>query len=127
FAAHVVIELPRDRRAAARDQMRDGQPRNRRQADNGRIAKKILQERRYRLRAIRSTQIEQDDGQLHPRIRLSNCSTWAIGVSGRMPWPRLKICGLPFMAVRISSTARSSAAPPAIRVMGSRLPCTAQP
>ena len=26
-----------------------------------------------------------------PRTRFSICSTWAIGVSGRMPWPRLKI------------------------------------
>ena len=40
-----------------------------------------------------------------PRTRLSICSTCAIGVSGRMPWPRLKMNGPSPSASMIASTA----------------------
>ena len=46
--------------------------------------------------------------------RFTICSTWAIGVSGWMPWPRLKISRPPAKFASTSSIARSSAAPPAI-------------
>ena len=92
-AADLVIDLARHRRAPPRDQPRQRQAHNRRQGDDGRIGKQIAQERLDRLRRIRSAQIEQDDRELHAalRTRATSCSTWAIGVSGRMPWPRLKM------------------------------------
>ena len=40
-----------------------------------------------------------------PRTRASIRSTWAIGVSGRMPWPRLKMNGPPANAASTASTA----------------------
>src|SRR3546814_7992496 len=38
-----------------------------------------------------------------PRTRPIICSTWAIGVSGTMPWPRLKIWGRDAKAARMRS------------------------
>ena len=90
-AADMVIDLARHRRAPPRDQPRQRQAHNRGQGDDGGIGKQIAQERLDRFRRIRPAQVEQDDGELHPRMRFSNCSTWAMGVSGRMPWPRLKM------------------------------------
>src|SRR5688572_17865389 len=58
------------------------------------------------------------------RTRATSRSTWAIGVSLMMPWPRLKICGLPLNTDRMRATALSSAAPPTSRANGSRLPWT---
>ena len=66
--------------------------------------------------------------QAHPlyaRTRCSICSTCAIGVSGWMPWPRLKISRPSAKFASTSSIARSSAPPPAISASGSRFPCTA--
>src|ERR1700741_4798821 len=40
----------------------------------------------------------------HPRTRLSMRSTLAIGVSGKMPWPRLKISGPSPSSFTTSST-----------------------
>src|SRR5690348_631381 len=59
-----------------------------------------------------------------PFTMLSSCSTCAIGVSGMMPCPRLKMCGRSANASRIRLTALVIALPPAIKASGSRLPCT---
>src|SRR5579871_3048133 len=59
------------------------------------------------------------------RTRSIMRSTWAIGVSGTMPCPRLKMKGMSRNPARTSSTARSRAAPPETSINGSRFPCTA--
>ena len=51
----------------------------------------------------------------HRRTSSSSCSTWEIGVSGKMPCPRLKMCGRSARLDRMRPTAFSSAAPPAIK------------
>src|SRR5271165_3600102 len=60
------------------------------------------------------------------RTRAIIRSTWATGVSGRMPWPRLKMCALDPKPWSTRSIPSSSAAPPATRASGSRLPCSAR-
>src|SRR6185436_4384086 len=60
----------------------------------------------------------------HRRTSFTSCSTFAIGVSGKMPCPRLKICGRSAKLDRMLAVADSSASPPAIRASGSRLPWT---
>src|SRR3954447_24751696 len=59
-----------------------------------------------------------------PFTMLSNCSTCAIGVSGKMPCPRLKMCGRPANASRTRVAAERKDLPPAISARGSRFPCT---
>src|SRR5215471_1735132 len=121
-SAQMGIDLLRHGCAAPGNEAAQRQTQGRGQADDVGIAKKIAQEGFDRLRRVRAAQIEEDDGKLQPRILFSNCSTWAMGVSCRMPWPRLKMCGLPEVASSMSSTARSRLTPPATRAIGSRLP-----
>src|SRR5215211_6593965 len=52
-------------------------------------------------------------------------STCGMGVSGKIPWPRLKIWGEPRTDPRMWSMPASRAFPPAISASGSRLPCVA--
>src|SRR5690606_4121621 len=89
------------------DQLGQRRAENPRQADDGRIVEQVEQEGFDRFGTIRTAQIGQDDrhapvgpflqlrgGLAHwAPIRFRTCSTWAIGTSGRMPWPRLKIHG----------------------------------
>src|SRR5690606_36734765 len=56
---------------------------------------------------------------------LTMASTWAIGVSGGIPWPRLNTSGPPPSDSRMALTPSSKAHPPATSRSGSRLPCTA--
>src|SRR5271156_717310 len=60
-----------------------------------------------------------------PRTRRIICSTWAIGVSGRIPGPRLKTCAFETKPERARSTPAPRAAPPATSASRSRLPCEA--
>ena len=62
---------------------------------------------------------------IRPRTRATRRSTWAIGVSGRMPWPRLKTCARPAKPAARARSPSSSARPPASSASGSRLPCSA--
>ena len=55
-------------------------------------------------------------------IRFRTCSTWAIGVSGRMPWPRLKMQGPCPQAPAAGRPARPAPAPPARSSSGSSAP-----
>src|SRR5579883_598138 len=57
------------------------------------------------------------------RIWPSSASTCATGVSGKIPWPKLKICGRPAKAERIRSVPSCNARPPATSARGSRFPC----
>ena len=81
----MAIDLLRDRCAAPGDEARQRQAQQRGQADDVGIAEQIAQEGFDRFGRIGPAQIEKDDCKFQPRIRLSNCSTWAMGVSGRMP------------------------------------------
>ena len=74
-----------------------------------------------------SVSIARSAPSLQPaaRTRATSRSTWAIGVSGRMPWPRLKIWARPAKPSSTRSTPSSSARPPATSASGSRLPCSA--
>jgi hypothetical protein len=47
-AAKSAINVPRDRRSAPRNQARQRQPQNRRQTQDGRIAKQVVQKRLHR-------------------------------------------------------------------------------
>src|SRR5258705_7020408 len=122
----MFIDLLRQWRPALRDVARQRPAQERGKPDNRGVAEQVLQERLHRLEAIRAAEIEQHDGQSHVPLltRATNCATCASGVSGRIPWPRLKMKGVPWVALKIPSTARSKASPPAINTMGSRLPCT---
>ena len=92
--------------APAGDQPGQRRPQQAGQADDGRVIEQVEQEGFDRGLIVRPAQIEQDHGDpppLQPRpipriyhwapIRFSTCSTWSMGTSGRMPWPRLKIHG----------------------------------
>ena len=70
-----------------------------RQADDRRIAEEVEQEGLDGVRPVRPAQVEEDDGQLlHRRLRQPFPVTrpmararFSTGVSGRTPWPRLKM------------------------------------
>src|SRR5690606_20270570 len=62
---------------------------------------------------------------LAPLTSASICSTWAMGVSGVMPWPRLKTSGPSPRADRMEAMPSDSARRPATRRCGARLPWTA--
>src|SRR3546814_12361702 len=57
-----------------------------------------------------------------PRTSSSIRPTWPLAVSGNMPFPRLKMCGLPASACMTRRPARYSAAPHASRPSGPRRP-----
>jgi hypothetical protein len=84
-ASDLGIDFAGDGRAALGNQPGQWNAENPGQADDGGIGKQIAQEGLHRFRRIRPAQIEQNNRKLHPRIRFNSCSTWAIGVSGRMP------------------------------------------
>ena len=71
------------------------------------VQEKISQKWLNRIERIRAAQIEQHNRELHarPLMRLTNRVTFSGGVSGRIPWPRLKMKALSRVAERISSTA----------------------
>src|SRR5579859_1283280 len=121
----MVIDLPGHRCPPPGDEGGQQMTDSARQGDDGGILEQIEQERPHRLRAVGTAQIEQDDGQFaaHRRSLSINAATCSGGVSGTMPWPRLKMKGTPLVTSRIWSTARSSAAPPLTSRIGSRLPC----
>ena len=96
--------------------------RRRHTQDHG-IRKQVLQKRANGLGAIRSAEIvDNDGGPAHPRTAFIRRSTCSVGVSGRIPCPRLKICGPPDRASTISRARRSSSFPPASNKMGSKFP-----
>src|SRR5438105_9088113 len=127
FTAHFLINLACHRRSPGGNQFCQRAPEKPWQSDNRRIAKEILQEWLNRFQRIRAAQVEQDDSdfQTLPLTRSTTRATFPGGVSGRTPCPRLKIRGTDSAASLIESTARSSASPPAIRTIGSKLPCSA--
>src|ERR1700704_3529147 len=120
----MLIDLLGKRCPAHGNEPRQWQAQEGRKVDDRWVAEQVLQKGLNSLETIRTAEIEQHDGELHVLLltRATNCATCASGVSGRTPWPRLKINGVSRVSSRILSTARSKASPPAIKAMGSRLP-----
>src|SRR4029450_3128621 len=93
------------------------------------IAEQVAQEGLHGFERIRSTEIEQDDRDLHVvdgfqlRTISTSCATCSGGVCGTTPWPRLNTKGPWPSLSRMRVASRSSAAPPATSISGSRLPC----
>src|SRR4029450_5603451 len=93
------------------------------------IAEQVAQERLHRFQRIRSTEIEQDDRDLHEadgfqlRTISTSCATCSGGVCGTTPWPRLNTKEPWPSLSRMRVASRSSATPPATSIIGSRLPC----
>jgi hypothetical protein len=74
---------------SARGALSNGRPyRDERDAGNSRG---VANRRDLPRMSLRSCGLRVADYPLYPRTRASICSTCAIGVSGWMPWPRLKI------------------------------------
>ena len=99
---HHRVILDHRRRAGPGNQTRQQPTDRQRRADDRGIAEQVLEERLHRRGFVRTAEIEQYNGDLaahrqaYPfRIRARTRSTFAIGVSGRTPWPRLKIWGRP--------------------------------
>ena len=129
-AAHQGVVGLGGRLAAAGDQPCQKRPERIGQADDGRVAEQVEQEGFDRGLVVRPAEIEQHHrdaaapgvrGHCAP-IRFRTCSTWAIGTSGRMPCPRLKIHGPCPQASSSWSTRRSSIGPPARSNRGSSAP-----
>src|SRR5579872_6518141 len=93
-----------------------------------------VEERANLIRTGRPAEANQDDRavlRVRTHFRLISCTesisarTWSTGVSGRMPWPRLKMWpGRPAAWSRIARTRRRISGRPAKSTTGSRLPCT---
>src|SRR5258706_11000488 len=128
-AAQLFVDLPRQWRALCRNVPCKRPANETGQVDDCRIAEQVSKEWLHGRERIRPAEVEQHHGEFHiaPLMRAMSRSTFATGVSGRMPWPRLKMKARPRVWLRMSSTARSSASPPAISTMGSRLPWTTVP
>ncbi len=129
-AAHQRVIGARRAGPCGRDQGRQRHPGRPGQADNGLVGEQVEQERPHRRLIVGSAQVQQDNGDLtahgcrlfSPVTISSTRSTWAIGVSGRMPWPRLKMNGPAPQDCRYSSTRASRASPPARSSRGSSAP-----
>ena len=122
------IDLARNRRSPPRNEPRHGPP-GRRKRNDGRIGKQIREKGSTASRQSGPPRLNRTTASftavaLHARPSHSTCAT---GVSGRTPWPRLKMNGRPAHRRQDRSIAAVNAWPPAISAIGSRLPCTTEP
>ena len=92
-APHEGVVGPGALGAGGRDEGGEGIAHRGGRADDGLVAEEVEQEGTHRVRPVRSTQVEEDDGQTGhlPVILRTARSMWATGVSGRTPCPRLKM------------------------------------
>src|SRR5579859_2234891 len=99
----MLVDLLRHRCPAPGDEAGQRMANARRQGNDRRVFEQIEQERPDRLRTVGTAQIEQNDGQpaAHLRILFISAATFSGGVSGTMPWPRLKMNGTPLVTSRM--------------------------